>query len=362
MGGKEPVSAVLWLEDGTVFKGRSFGFSGRKRGEVVFSTGMTGYLEAITDPSFAGQILTMTYPLIGNYGVNPEDSQSAKPYIRGLVVRDFCPRPSNWRSTETLADYLVRNQVIAIAGVDTRALTRHLRIRGTMGGIISTEQEDVNNPAQLAEYWKEGPSREMNLVSSVTTPQVYHVPGSGPRVAILDLGMKKRFLDILTKMNCECFVLPAKAQAGEVLALSPQGVLISNGPGDPKDVPQTIKTVAALAGKVPLFGVCLGHQALALALGGDTYKLKFGHRGVNHPVKDLATGRVYITSQNHGYAVREEALPSCFAVSHRNLNDGTVEGLRHLGLPIRSVQFHPEAGPGPEDSSHILREFVCSIM
>lgn len=352
-------TGVLALEDGTVFWGENFGASGKSRGEVVFNTAMTGYQEILTDPSYAGQILTMTYPLIGNYGINEEDVESDRPQVRGLIVREACPYPSNWRSKETLVAYLERHQVIGLAGVDTRALTRLLRTQGTMRGILSTLPTDLAAPEVLVAAAKEFPFHSPDLVSSVSTSVPYQIPGPGPRVVVVDLGVKRSILRILQSYGCALTVVPFSFSAEEILALAPDGVLFSNGPGNPKDVPQAINTAAQLVGKKPLLGICLGHQVLALALGGDTYKLKFGHRGANHPVKEIKQNRVYITSQNHGYAVVPASLPPEVEITHVNLNDETVEGLQHLSLPVFSIQYHPEASPGPQESRYLFERFLA---
>lgn len=352
------ISAILVLEDGTTFTGQGFGAPGRSFGEVVFNTGMTGYQEVLTDPSYAGQIVTMTYPLIGNYGINDEDAQSARPQVRGLVVREAANFPSNWRSQESLEQYLRRHGITGIMGVDTRALTRRLRQHGTMRGILSTRPEDGAAPARLAAEARntvlDGPA----LVPSVSTPQAGEVPGSGYRVVVLDFGIKRNILRSLADLGCHLLVVPWNTTAGEIAALRPDGIFLSNGPGDPKDVPEAAATLRQLLGRYPIFGICLGHQILGLALGGDTYKLKFGHRGANHPVKELASSRVYITSQNHGYAIDPESLPGELRVTHLNLNDNTVEGMEHSQLPVYSVQYHPEAAPGPWDSTYLFQRFL----
>ncbi|MHB1126631.1 MAG: glutamine-hydrolyzing carbamoyl-phosphate synthase small subunit [Bacillota bacterium] len=353
--------AVLVLEDGTVFRGQAFGYPGKTNGEVVFNTGMTGYQEVLTDPSYTGQIVTMTYPLIGNYGVNEEDEESQGPKVRGLVVREFCSYPSNWRSKETLEEYLIRYHIPGIAGLDTRALTRKIRSHGTMRGVLSSQEEDVNNPAGLVEEAASLCVNGPGLVRSVTTSTPYHIPGDGPRVAVMDFGIKQNILRVLGSMGCDLTVFPSSVAASEVLSAEPDGVFLSNGPGDPKDVPEAIETIRTLIGQKPIFGICLGHQILGLAMGADTYKLKFGHRGSNHPVKDLANQRVYITSQNHGYAIKAETLPENLAVTHINLNDSTVEGMTHRELPIYSVQYHPEAAPGPEDSRYLFDQFMKNM-
>ncbi|TDA68751.1 MAG: carbamoyl-phosphate synthase small subunit [Clostridia bacterium] len=350
--------AILVLEDGTSFIGQGFGAQGRSFGEAVFNTGMTGYQEVLTDPSYAGQIVTMTYPLIGNYGINEEDAQSEQPQVRGFVVREAASFPSNWRSQESLEQYLRRHGIIGLMGVDTRALTRRLRQHGTMRGIISTRPEDVAAPAGLAEEARNTAFAGPALVPSVSTRRAYEIPGSGYRVVVLDFGIKRSILKSLASLGCHLMVLPWNTTADAVMALRPDGVFLSNGPGDPKDVPQAAATLRQLLGRYPIFGICLGHQILGLALGADTYKLKFGHRGANHPVKELASSRVYITSQNHGYAIAPESLPPELRITHLNLNDGTVEGLEHTDLPVYSVQYHPEAAPGPWDSTYLFQRFL----
>ncbi len=351
------MQATLALEDGTIFKGRAFGAAGERWGEVVFNTGMTGYQEILTDPSYCGQIVVMTYPLIGNYGINREDFESKKSYVRGFVVHEECTQPSNWRASYRLADFLDREGVVGLSGVDTRALTRHLRNYGTMRGVISTEAAD---PRDLVEKARSCPHLTgQELVPEVATEEIYVLEGNGPRVVLIDLGSKLNIIRHLQKRNCEVVVVPPKTTPQEILSLHPQGVLISNGPGDPVDVPATIATTRELIGRLPMFGICLGHQVIALALGAKTYKMKFGHRGANHPVKDLATGKVYITSHNHGFSVAEESLRGLpVVVSHRNLNDQTVEGIRHRHLPVFAVQYHPEASPGPQESAYLFDQFM----
>jgi len=342
------MSGVLILEDGTCFPGKVFGFRGNTEGEVVFNTGMLGYQEVLTDPSYAGQIVVMTYPLIGNYGVNTDDNQSFKPHVKGFIVRENCTYHNNWQAQDSLENFLATHKIVGLEGVDTRALTRHLRSRGTMKGIITT------NPNLTKE---ELPVGDEGLVDQVTVKEIRHLPGNGPRLIVMDFGIKNSILKGLKNKDFDIYQVPAGTGINEILSLNPQGIFLSNGPGDPKDVPQAIATIKGLLGKLPICGICLGHQLLALAMGADTYKLKFGHRGVNHPVKDLLTNRVYITSQNHGYAVKEETLPKDVYVSHRNLNDGTIEGIGHKYLPVYSVQYHPEAEPGPEDSSYLFDYF-----
>ncbi|MDI6871576.1 MAG: glutamine-hydrolyzing carbamoyl-phosphate synthase small subunit [Bacillota bacterium] len=346
---------LLALEDGSVFSGELHG-EGPVGGEVVFNTSMTGYQEILTDPSYAGQIITMTYPLIGNYGANSEDQESLGVHARGLVVRELCAAPNYWRAERTLAEYLQLHGVVALSGVDTRALTRRLRERGTMRGMIAPGDAD---PMELVEAARHVPALgEQDLVAEVTTRNTFTAGVGEKRVAVLDFGCKGNIVECLVAVGLSVTVFPAATPADEILAAEPAGVILSNGPGDPKAVPYAVATVRELLGKAPLFGICLGHQILGLALGGDTYKLKFGHRGANHPVKDLATGRVYITAQNHGYAVDPESLPADAAVSHVNLNDRTVEGLVHRQLPAFSLQYHPEASPGPHDSEYLFARFL----
>jgi carbamoyl-phosphate synthase small subunit len=342
----------LVLEDGSIFYGQLL-TANKAIGEVVFNTGMTGYQEVLTDPSYCGQIVTMTYPLIGNYGVADLFEQARQSYVRGFVISELCKIPSNWQCTNTLADYLASRNIPCIHGVDTRAITRRIRSQGTMKGVIVAAD---TSEAEVATYLATPP--ELAVVQEVTTREVYRIPGSGPHVVVMDFGIKRNILHSLHKIGCDVTVVPANSSVEEILALNPAGVFLSNGPGDPKDVPAAIATVKQLAGKKPIFGICLGHQLLALALGGDTYKLKFGHRGANQPVKNLLTGRVHITSQNHGYAVDEPSLNAKdWFITHRAVNDGTVEGMRHKVLPIFSVQYHPEAAPGPDDNTYLFDEF-----
>lgn len=351
------MKGYLALEDGTVLEGTAFGAGGENAGEVVFNTGMTGYQEILTDPSYCGQIVTMTYPMIGNYGINLADFESRAPYVQGFIVRENCPSPSNWRSWQNIEEYFKKHGIIGLAGIDTRALTRRLRSHGTMKGIITTREEAITALLEKAQrpLALTGPE----LVKKVTTRSSYHLPGNGQRVVLVDFGAKLNIVRSLQHYQCDLHVVPAWTSAEEILALNPQGIMLSNGPGDPTDVPQAIATVAQLAGKVAIFGICLGHQIIGLALGGKTYKLKFGHRGANHPVKDLISGRVYITSQNHGYAIQEESLAGTgLEVTHRNLNDGTVEGVSHREMPLFSVQYHPEAAPGPQDSAYLFDRFM----
>jgi len=352
--------AIIALEDGRVFRGRSFGAPGTRCGELVFNTSMTGYQEILTDPSYAGQIVTMTYPLIGNYGVNPDDVESQRIQAEGLIVKECCRTPSNWRSRQSLPDYLVGQGIIGIEGVDTRALTLHIRTAGAMKAAISTNGRSADQLAEMARAWEGLVGRDM--VRCVTGKEVVRwpvPPNPRFRVVAYDFGVKHNILRLLAAGGCEVTVVPAYTPAAEALALKPDGVLLSNGPGDPAALTRIIPEVQALIGKVPIFGICLGHQLLGLALGGTTFKLKFGHRGANQPVKELATGRVDITSQNHGFCVDIASLPPDeVELTHVNLDDGTLEGFRHRKLPLFAVQYHPEASPGPHDASHLFERFV----
>ncbi len=353
--------ALLVLEDGTAFAGTAFGAFGERHGEVVFNTSMSGYQEITTDPSYCGQIVVMTYPLIGNYGANPEDVESGRPWVEGLVVREISPVHSNWRAAESLGQFLSRHGVPGISGIDTRALTRHLRSRGAMKGVISSVDLD---PASLKRKAQASPGLVgRDLVREVTCAKSYKPAYPGEkrhRVAAIDCGMKRSILDCLAAVGCDLTVFPAAASAADILASNPDGVFLSNGPGDPEGVPYVIETVRGLLGKKPIFGICLGHQMLGLALGGRTYKLKFGHRGANHPVMDQRTGRIDITSQNHGFCVDMDSLdPAVVELTHVNLYDRTNEGMRHRTLPAFSVQYHPEASPGPHDARHLFDDFIA---
>ena len=354
------MKAILALEDGTIFTGRAFAGKGEVLGEVVFNTGMTGYQEILTDPSYCGQLVTMTYPLIGNYGVNEEDVESSRIQAGALIVKECEPIPSNWRSQRSLAAYLDAQGVIGLEGIDTRALTRHIRVAGAMKGIISTGDLD---PVSLVAKAKASPSLVgRDLVAGVTCTAVH--PWKTPEnaayhVVAFDFGVKYNILDCAARVGCRITVVPATTTAEEVRKLNPDGILLSNGPGDPEPVTYAVKTIRALVEEYPIFGICLGQQLLGLAFGGKTYKLKFGHRGSNHPVKHLVTGRVEITAQNHGFCVDIDSIQNQeIDVTHINLNDQTLEGIRHRHLPVFSVQYHPEAAPGPHDASYLFNQFI----
>lgn len=345
------MKAKLILEKGTTFQGNAFGYLKDSIGEVVFNTGMTGYQEALTDPSYYGQIVTMTYPLIGNCGINLEDMESKSPKVKGIIVREKCSLSSNFRSELEIEDYLKQNKIIGLEGIDTRALTKILRNNGTMKGIITLEDvsyEEVKNKIEAFS------NRE--AIQRVTTKEKYVIEGSGKHVAIMDFGMKQSIIRSFLNRKCKVTVFPASTNAEEVLNANPDLVFLSSGPGNPEDLTDIIENIKKIVGKKPIVGICLGHQLLALSLGGKTAKLKFGHRGCNHPVKDLEANKVYITSQNHGYYVN--MMPENMKVTHINLNDGTIEGMKHNSLPIFSVQFHPEACPGPRDSDYIFDKFM----
>ena len=352
--------AILVLEDGRTFYGASFGAEGETFGEAVFNTSMSGYQEILTDPSYAGQIVCMTYPLIGNYGVNPEDVESRRPWVEGFIVREASRVASNWRSTETLDSYLKRNNIVGIEHVDTRALVRHIRDKGAMRSAISTIDLD---PESLLQKVLVSPLMEnRELASVVSISDEFEFPSTETvkyHVVAYDFGVKTNSLREFSKFGCRVTVVPAGTSADEVLALKPDGIFLSNGPGDPSSMATVISEIKKLTdSNVPMFGICLGHQILGQVFGGSTYKLKFGHRGGNQPIKNLDTGKIEIASHNHGFAVDRDSLPADVEITHVNINDDTVAGLRHKKLPVFSVQYHPESAPGPHDSEYLFKQFV----
>lgn len=366
------MDAYLALEDGTVFRGAGFGAAGEATGELVFNTAMSGYQEILTDPSYCGQLVAMTYPEIGNVGVNPEDVEARRPFVQGFIVKEYWETPSNWRATQSLGEYLRDNAIPGIQGIDTRALVRQIRERGALNAVLACGTGE--SPDTLVDKAKAAPSMEgQDLVCRVTCGEPYDwkqrlwrlgqgysdagAPGSY-RVIAYDFGIKLNILRHLVDAGCEVRVVPADTPAGDVLAWNPDGIFLSNGPGDPAAVPYAVRHVRDLLGKRPIFGICLGHQILGQALGGKTYKLKFGHHGANQPVMDLSTRKVEVTSQNHGFAVDVQSLRGDAELSHINLNDETAEGLSHRDLPVFSVQYHPEASPGPHDASYLFNRFV----
>ena len=350
-------SAILLLADGRIVEGKSFGYQGETTGEVCFNTGITGDQEILTDPSYCKQIVTMTSPHIGNYGINEEDIESEYIQVAGFVIKEETITPSNWRSTQSLGEYLKKNKIVGIKEIDTRSLTRHIRDKGAMNGIISSNDLNIQS---LEKKLKKSPDMNgLDLAKDVTTQKKYKWPGKGQyKVAVIDFGIKKNILRLLSDAGCELTVFPASIKAEDILSFEPDGVFLSNGPGDPLAVTYGIETVKKLLGKVPLFGICLGHQILALALGASTFKLKFGHRGINHPVRNNEKNTVEITSQNHGFAVDLDSLPPNVISTHINLNDNTSGGIRCTDIPAFSVQYHPESSPGPHDSRYLFNQFI----
>ncbi|GAB3793659.1 carbamoyl phosphate synthase small subunit [Virgibacillus kimchii] len=345
----------LVLEDGTVFIGTGFGSEKTTIGEIVFNTGMTGYQEVISDPSYCGQIVTMTYPLIGNYGINLDDFETVTPFLHGLIVKEASRMPSNFRSEESLDTYLKENEIPGLAGIDTRKLTRIIRKHGTMKAVMTNMDA---SPEELVEELTHT-TLPKNQVKKTSTLKPYVVPGRGKRIVVVDFGMKHGILRELTKRDCHITVVPYNYSANNILRLKPDGIMLTNGPGNPKNVPEAVEMIKQVLGKTPVFGICLGHQLLALASGADTEKMVFGHRGANHPVKDLKKGKTYITSQNHSYEVKRETLQAAdLELTQQSLNDGTIEGIAHRKHPAFSVQYHPESAPGPEDTGHLFDEFL----
>lgn len=351
------MKAILIIEDGTIYEGESFGAEGTSFGELVFNTSMTGYQEILTDPSYADQIITMTYPEIGNYGINADDFESEKPACKGFIVKNNCENDSHYKSKETIAQYLKRNNIIGISNIDTRALTRKIREKGCMNCVITTKDvtDDLKNA--LSQY-----KTDKNIVLSVTRKKIEKLPAlsnaTGIKMAFIDYGAKGNIIENLRQKGCDLTIFPANATTEDILSGGFDAVFLSNGPGDPEDVTYSIEMIKEIIGKLPIYGICLGHQILSLVLGAKTYKLKYGHRGGNHPVINLQTNKVMMTSQNHSYAVDESTLPQNAVVTYKNLNDGTIEGLSYPVLNIESVQFHPEAAPGPTDANEIFDSWI----
>jgi carbamoyl-phosphate synthase small subunit len=356
----ESKEAILVLEDGRTFRGSSFGADGEIFGELVFNTSMTGYQEILTDPSYSGQIVCMTYPMIGNYGVNRDDVESRRPWVEGFIVKELSPVTSNWRATASLDDYLRENRIVGLHGIDTRALVRHIRDKGAMRAAISTSE--LNEKTLLARVLNAPPMENRELASAVSSSEKYEYPADGKErflVVAFDFGVKTNSLRVFAKLGCRTIVVPSETTAEEVLKLNPDGIFLSNGPGDPATMGLVVDEVKKLvsSGK-PVFGICLGHQLIGQAFGGTTYKMKFGHRGGNQPIKDLTTGKIEIASHNHGFAVSAESLSDDIEITHVNLNDNTVAGLRHKTLPVFCVQYHPESAPGPHDSEYLFKRFI----
>lgn len=352
------MKATLLLEDGTTYKGESFGAEGTNFGELVFNTSMTGYQEILTDPSYADQVIVMTYPEIGNYGINEDDFESEKPACKGFIVKSNCEKESHYKSEETISKYLINNNIVGISNIDTRALTRKIREKGCMNCVVTTETITDDIKEQLSQY-----KISKDIVLTVTRKNIKKLVGENNQIkmAFIDYGAKENIINNLAEKGCDLTIFPATVTSDEILMGGFDALFLSNGPGDPEDVTYSIKTIKDLIGKLPIFGICLGHQILSLVLGAKTYKLKYGHRGGNHPVIDLQTNKVIITSQNHSYAVEESSVPQNAVITHKNLNDGTIEGLSYPVLDIESVQFHPEAAPGPTDANEIFDNWIEKI-
>lgn len=349
------MKGILYLEDGTTYVGNGFGKVGTSVGELVFNTCMTGYQEILTDPSYAGQIINMTYPMIGNYGVNSYENESEKIYARGLVVKTACTNPSNYMSEGSIDEMLKNMNIVGICDVDTRAITKKIRNAGAMKCIISNKEFDMDKLKKIMD----GKDIRENYVKLVSTKEVKHIKGSGFKVAIMDFGAKGNIIENLKQRNCDITIFPYNTSYNQIMSIKPDGVFLTNGPGDPKKLEGIISTVKSIINSVPTFGICLGHQIIALAVGGDTYKLKFGHRGGNHGVYDIERDKAYITSQNHGYTVDPKSVEDKgMIITHKNLNDDTVEGMKHKSLPVFSVQFHPEGAPGPTDTAYLFDKFI----
>lgn len=349
------MKGILYLEDGTIYEGDGFGKIGTSVGELVFNTCMTGYQEVLTDPSYAGQIINMTYPLIGNYGTNSFENESEKVYAKGFVVKSVSNNPSNYMNEASLDEMLKNMNIVGIYNVDTRAITKKIRNIGAMKCVISNEEFSLEKLKEIMDNTELSKS----YVEEVSPKEIKHIPGTGFKVALMDFGAKQNIIENLKQRNCDITIFPYNATYNDIMEIKPDGLFLSNGPGDPKAIPETIETVKHLMKSLPTFGICLGHQILALAVGGDTYKLKFGHRGGNHGIYDIERDKAYITSQNHGYAVDEKSIENKgMIVTHRNLNDNTVEGMKHKSLPVFSVQFHPEGAPGPIDTAYLFDKFL----
>lgn len=350
------MKAILLLEDGTIFEGQSFGAQGTNFGEIVFNTSMTGYQEILTDPSYADQVIVMTYPEIGNYGINDNDFESEKPSAKGFIVKSYCEKDSHYKSQQTLSQYLQKNGIVGISNIDTRSLVRKIREKGSMNCIVTTEEISDNLKNELSQY-----KQDKDIVLKVTRKTIEKIPNSGIKMAFIDYGAKRNIIENLIKKNCDLTIFPADVTAERILEGNFDAVFLSNGPGDPQDATFAIETVKELTGKLPIYGICLGYQILSIVLGAKTYKLKYGHRGGNHPVINLQTNKIMMTSQNHSYAVEESTLPKNMVVTYKNLNDDTLEGFSYPVLNIEGVQFHPEAAPGPMDANEIFDNWINKI-